>query len=464
MNSQKEYIKQQLRYELARREFWYYCKLTSPDFYIESRLYLKDMCNTIQTFINGGSKILVINMPPRHGKSRTGSNLAKWYLGRFPNRKVMTGSYNETLSTTFAKQVRDSIQETKTGDRLVYNDIFPNTKIKYGESAASLWALDGSNEKSYLATSPSGTATGFGCNLMIIDDLIKNAEEANNDNVLDKHWDWFTNTMMQRTEQDFKIIIIMTRWHSKDLAGRILEEYKKYNPILITYKAIQEDGSMLCNDILNKEDYDLKIMNMSEDIASANYQQIPIDIKGKLYRDFVEYDELPEKIEKRGCYIDTADEGNDFLSGFAYAKSGRDIYILDIVYSQEPMEITEIKTVDMIIDNDIKEADIESNNGGKGFARNVERLLQERRNYCDIRWFHQAGNKIARIKSNASQVNKRILFPKNWKSRWNELYQDIYKFQANGKNKHDDAPDALTGIIETVDKVKTIKLRNVRLR
>ncbi|MDL0354733.1 terminase, partial [Clostridioides difficile] len=95
-----------------------------------------------------------------------------------------------------------------------------------GDSAMNLWSLE-NGYNNYLATSPTGTATGFGATILLIDDVIKNAEEAYNENVLEKHWDWFTNTMLSRLEEGGKIIIIMTRWSSKDLAGRALEHYKE---------------------------------------------------------------------------------------------------------------------------------------------------------------------------------------------------------------------------------------------
>ena len=99
--------------------------------------------------------------------------------------KIMTGSYNETLSTVFSKNVRNTIQEVKADeDKIVYSDIF-DAKIKFGDGAMNLWSLqDGYNN--YLATSPTGTATGFGADIIIIDDVIKNAEEANNALVLEK--------------------------------------------------------------------------------------------------------------------------------------------------------------------------------------------------------------------------------------------------------------------------------------
>ena len=133
----------------------------------------------------------------------------------------MTGSYNETLSTTFARAVRDGIAEERFDpSRIVFSDIFPQTRIKYGEAAAGKWALEG-QYASYLATSPGGTATGFGARKLILDDLIKKAEEAFNEGALDKQWQWFTDTMLSRTETGYKIVIIMTRWATGDLAGRM---------------------------------------------------------------------------------------------------------------------------------------------------------------------------------------------------------------------------------------------------
>ena len=106
----------------------------------------------------------------------------------------------------------------------IFSDIFPNVRIKNGDGAMDMWSLE-NGYNNYLATSPKGTATGFGASIMIIDDLIKNAMEANNANVLDDQWTWFTATMLSRLEEGGKIIIVMTRWHSQDLAGRIIEHY-----------------------------------------------------------------------------------------------------------------------------------------------------------------------------------------------------------------------------------------------
>ena len=375
----------------------------------------------------------------------------------------MTGSYNETLSSTFAKQVRDMIATEQTQGITVYRDIFPDTKIKYGEASMNKWALEGSQVANYLATSPTGTATGFGADLIVIDDLIKNSEEAYNSNVLEKHIDWFTNTMLSRTEKGFKLIIIMTRWASNDLAGFILSNYDYV--VHINYKAINDDGTPLDEGTLSLEDFEFKTKNMAKEIVYANYQQEPIDIKGRLYNEFKTYVELPkEKIVKISAYCDTADTGDDFLCNIIYADCKDSAYILDVIYTKEAMEITEPLVAEAYKKFNVNVADIESNNGGRAFARNIERITRDKGNYKTIvKWFHQSGNKIARILSNSAWVNANVYMPIDWKNKWSEFAKDIISYQKEGKNKHDDGPDALTGVAEKIinrNEVRTID-RNV---
>lgn len=451
----KQLLKLYARMELSRRSFWEYCKFTAPEFYTEDRHFLRDLAERLQWFVEeADEQFMVVNMPPRHGKSRTATNFVKWLFGRYgKNIKVMTGSYNETLSSTFARQVRDSIAEEKTLGVTVFNDIFPNTKIKYGEAAVQKWALEGSQQANYLATSPTGTATGFGCNIMIIDDLIKNDEEAFNAARLQRLISWFTDTMLSRTENGFKVIIIMTRWASNDLAGFVLANYP--GVVHVNYKAVQDDGSMLCPDILCRSDYDLKTRRMDKAIVAANYNQEPIDIKGRLYSQIKTYTQVPRDEKGNALfqyllnYTDTADTGSDYLCSICYGMYGESYYILDVLYTKEPMEKTEPATAQMLTRHRIGCAIIESNNGGRGFARNVERLCRENGNrHTNIRWFHQSMNKQARILSNSTSVMNNIYFPIDWEDRWPDFADAIRKYQREGKNEHDDAPDALTGVYE----------------
>lgn len=453
-------LQQQLKIELSRREFWQYCKLTSPDFYSNDRVFLHDLADKLQWFVEEAEQqIMVVNMPPRHGKSRTATKFVQWLFGKYGiDKKVMTGSYNETLSGTFAKAVRDVIAEKPTEGILTYGDIFPGTKIKYGEAAAQKWSLEGSQQANYLATSPTGTATGFGCNIMIIDDLIKNSEEAYNESVLQKQIDWFNNTMLSRTENDFKIIIIMTRWSTKDLAGYVLANYD--DVVHINYKAVQDDGAMLCEAILSYKDYKIKTKNMNKDIVLANYQQEPIDVKGRLYSHIKTYTDIPRDSKGNNLfkyilnYTDTADTGGDNLCSICYGMYESTYYILDVLYTKEPMEVTEPATAQMLTNNNVGNALIESNNGGRGFSRNVIRELKSLGNtHTKIQWFFQSKNKTSRILSNSTGVMQNVLFPVNWEDRWPEFAEAIRKYQKEGKNAHDDAPDALTGVYEN-DKPK----------
>lgn len=453
----KELIKLGAKCELARREFFFYCNLKAPDFYKDDRKYLVELCNDFQKFYESDDEVLVINEPPRHGKSRTAGLFVEWVLGKNQNEKIMTGSYNETLSTMFSKNVRNSIQEEKADKyKPVYRDVFPGVTIKHGDGAMNLWSLEG-GYNNYLATSPTGTATGFGASLMMIDDLIKNAEEANNAAVLEKHWDWFTNTMLSRLEEGGKIIIIMTRWHSEDLAGRVLawckEKKKKYSHV--SMKALQDDGTMLCDEVLSYSSAMDKKSAMGADIFSANYQQEPIDLKGRLYTSLKTYDKAPTDLFIAiNSYCDTADEGTDYLCNIVYGVYNYEAYVLDVVYTQESMETTEEKVAKSLYEYEVGNAKVESNNGGKGFARAVRRILEEKlnSNRTRVKWFHQSKNKQARILSNATWVMDHIYYPANWKDRWPQYYDAMIKYQREGKNKHDDAPDATTGIAEQLNR------------
>ena len=415
--------------ELSKRFFFDYCNLIMPSFYKRDRAYLVTMCEEFQSFLNDNEHdVLVLNLPPRHGKSLTLGKFVEWVLGNDHTKKIMTGSYNETLSTVFSKNVRNTLQEEKADEnKIVYSDIFDAT-IKHGDAAKNLWSLsDGYNN--YLATSPTGTATGFGADIIIIDDVIKNAEEANNATVLEKHWDWFVNTMLSRLETGGKIIINMTRWHSEDLAGRALRELPKngYRVKHINFKAFNEQtNEMLCDDILTLEDY-----------------------KGRLYSEFQTYNARSE-YKKIWNYCDTADTGKDYLCSIVWGETSDGFAdVLDIIYTQKPMEYTENAVANQLINNRVNVSRIERNNGGRSFARSVRDKIQGKV-ACTVEDFFQGNNKEARIYSNSYWIEQHVRFPNDWRTRFPEYYQAMTTYQREGKNKHDDAPDATTGIAETM--------------
>lgn len=461
---QFEELQYQARLELGRRDFWEFCKLKAPDFYKEDRRYLNHICKELQEFYEDpDEKVMIINEPPRHGKSRSGGLFAQWVFGVNPKEKIITGSYNEQLSTTFSRGVRNDIMERKASkDRIVYSDIFPNTRVKKGEQRANLWTLEGAHT-SYLATSPGGTVTGFGATLMIIDDIVKNAEEAMNETVLESHWAWFTNTMLSRLEKGGKVIIIATRWNTRDLSGRAIEHYKSIGvPVrIITEKALQDDGTMLCDEVLDRAAYDLIVKTMGREIVEANYNQRPIDLVGRLYNiGFQTYKSLPADdkgqsvVEEVCAYIDTADQGSDYLCCIIYALYRQQAYVLDVYFTKEGMEITEPEVAKRLYQYEVNKAYIESNSGGRGFGRSVERILREKhhwyRTYIDL--FTQTRNKKARILSSATWCQNNIKFPIGWEVNFGEFYGDVMGYQKEGKMAHDDAEDCLAGIYDKVGK------------
>lgn len=458
---QFEALQYQAQLALARKDFWEFCKLLAPDFYMEGRDYLKEFCCALQEFYETDERVLIINMPPRHGKSRTAGLFAQWIFGKNPAEKIITGSYNEQLSTTFSRGVRNAIQERKASkDRIVYSDIFPNTQLKRGSSAANLWTLEGQHI-SYLATSPGGTVTGFGATVMILDDIVKNAEEAMNETTLENHWTWFTNTMLSRLEKNGKLVIIATRWNTKDLSGRAIEHYKSIGmPCKVILKrAMQEDGTMLCEGVLDRAAYDLIVKTMGREIVEANYNQNPIDLVGRLYAiGFQTYRDIPRDeqgnslFEEICNYTDTADQGDDYLCSITYGVYRGQCYVLDVYFTKEGMEITEPEVAKRLYEYKVNRAFHEANSGGRGFSRSVERILRDKyhwyKTYIDM--FTQTRNKKARILSSATWCQNNIKFPTGWEVNYAEFYGDVMSYQKEGKMKHDDAEDCLAGIYDKV--------------
>ena len=182
--------------------------------------------------------------------------------------------------------------------------------------------------------------------------------------------------------------------------------------------------AVCCADVLSRESYDVKTASMSAEIASANYQQIPVDLKGCLYSNFATYTKLPDQFAGIYAYADTADEGSDYLCSIVWGIYQREAYILDVLYTKDNMELTEPAVARQLDANHADLARIESNNGGKGFARSVQRHLQEGLgNYrTTIKWYHNKKNKQARILSNATWIMQHVRYPEDWRYKWPEYF------------------------------------------
>lgn len=453
----------------ARDSFWHYCKLINPAFYRDSRPHLRELCDTLQALSEGrltapGGKPcrkLAISEPPRHGKSYTMSLYNQWCFGRDQTDSIINVSYNEILSGRFSKGVRDGISATRIDPRFrVFGDVFPGVKIKDGDAAAQMWSLEG-RYFSFLGAGFGGTITGVGCKKMIIDDPIKNHLEAYNSAKLEEQWEYYTNTLLSRVEEGGVIIIVMTRWATRDLVGRALAEEPDEWCVLNQPACLDEqNGRMLCPELLSFGSWKGKKALMAEDIFLANYQNTPIDKKGRLYEEFATYSEWPTDAAgkprrgKRVSYTDTADTGADYLCTINAEVIDGQGYVLDVIYTDEPMERTEKLVARSQYEHAIQDAVIESNNGGRGFGRNVERILWDtfRSRRTRIIDRNQRQNKESRILTEAPFVQRNILFPENWARRWPLFYRDLSGYQRKGKNAHDDAPDTVTGLAEYIQR------------
>lgn len=449
---------------LASKDLFEYCRyVDSEEFYDEKKApYLKEICDAIQEFENDDNEALFIHMPPRHGKTRTINNAVSWLLGRNPKYKIMEGCYNTSLSRRSSKMIRDKIQQNEEKGKIVFKQVFPNVALKYGSASIDNWGVTGSDESNYLATAPNAGATGIGCDFLILDDTVKNKYEAYNKEILRKIFeDWFQDTLYSRLEGKRKIIIVMTRWATKDIAGRLIqmleEQGRKFR--VISKKAC-DNGVMLNPSILNKEQYDNLIKTIGEDIVRANYDQEPVDIKGKLYTHFLTYNTSNIKssenlsgsivLKQIKAVADTADTGMDYLCMIIYGiTADKKIYILDIYYTQDHMEVTEKEAAKRLLRYNPYVFRVESNNGGRGWSRAVETNYKAMGGTTTIfKPYTQNLNKEARILSNATEVMNYIYFPDDWQIKYRDYYISMNEYQRQGENEHDDAEDATTKIIE----------------
>ena len=304
-----------------------------------------------------------------------------------------------------------------------------------------------------------------------MDDLYKDYAEGNSPVVRESVIDWYTTVVKTRLHNDSQQLIVFTRWHEEDLIGvlegegkvveiKSLDEIEGIDPkmfIKINFEAIMEQAANSIDDrskgqplwpvrhSLDKLNDDKGKTPASVEKFNCLYQGDPVSSEGLMYSAFKTYKELPTAYEKKN-YTDTADAGADYLCSLSYIVNNGYFYITGAVYTDEDMEETEETVPNMIMKTDTKKADIESNNGGRAFARQIQKAVL---GSCKIDWFHQGVNKESRIKTNQPLVMEHIIWPEAWADMWPTLYKHITRYKKLFKsNKQDGGPDVMTGIIE----------------
>ena len=251
----------------------------------------RDIARQLEKVERGEIKRLIIMLPPRHGKSTLASVLfPSWYLGRHPDKEVITVSYSSDLSTDFGEKTRDTLRSP------TYNYIF-DTKIKQDSDSKQKWKTQ--NGGSYTSVGLGGPITGRGADLLIIDDPIKNSEEALSEVYREKVWNYYTSTLYTRLEKDAAVILILTRWHQDDLAGRLIDaaENGAEQWEIIRYPAIADEDEKFRKkgDPLWPEKYDVSsLKNIERTIGPYDWQSHKISrrryfqLLGKTYKPTVD--------------------------------------------------------------------------------------------------------------------------------------------------------------------------------
>lgn len=418
-------------------------------------------------------KKLIVTIPPQHGKSEGSTRkLPAFLYGINPDLKIAIGSYSGTFAQEFNRDIQRII------DSETYSKIFPNTKLNGANvvTVSTSWLRNSTvfeivNHKGSLrAIGRGGALTGKSVDVMIMDDLYKDYAEGNSPLVRQAVIDWYISVVLKRLHNDSQQLIVFTRWHEEDLIGYIeskdtvveIKSIKELETldldrvwVKINFEAIKESDPTEIDprkkgEALWEERHSKVKLEAERKFDPLTFECMnqgnPSSKEGMLYSKFKTYERIDNKVIKKANYTDTADEGDCFTCSVCYDKDIEGyIYITDIVYSQDPMEETE-KTVPMMLNrNKTRTSYVESNNGGKGFARAIERKLD----ICEVEWFAQKGNKESRILTNSATVNHKVLMPIDWEQRWPTFASHLkkYKRQYNA-NKYHDAPDVLTGIVE----------------
>ena len=438
--------------------------------FLELQPFHRVYYSLLHKFALGELKRLVITMPPQHGKSVGATTLLPAYiLGLAPDERVAVASYSSSLASRFNRRVQRII------DSKEYSEIFPETRLKQGTKPPGYIRTSDEaeivgHEGSIISVGREGALTGNRVDCFILDDLYKDAIEANSPIIRQNCWEWYTSVVKTRMHNLSRELIVFTRWHEEDLIGSLIKlepmvEFRSWSDLEslkdgvwlhLNFEALKSspwseidprgEGEALWPERQSRE---LLLAKRRLDPLrfESMYQGHPSSNEGLLYGDnFLTYEELPQEIVRRANYTDTADAGDDYLCSVSYRVDADGvIYITDVVYSRESMEVTEEEVARMLERSQTLEALVESNNGGRGFARALQRLCRG----VKIGWFHQSSNKQARILSHSATVLHSLRFPLSWRQLWPEFYAHLTTYRRHFKaNRWHDAADVLTGIVE----------------
>ncbi len=273
----------ELEIALARNSYSFYVEYAHTGIYQPAR-HTEAICQELRLVESGETERLMIFVPPRHSKSMTVTEtFPSYFIGKDPERRVIAASYSDFLARRFGRANRRKLEE--------YGQELFGIKIPYGGSSVTNWGIEG-RRGGMLSTGIGGSITGEGADLLLIDDPIKNQQEAQSVTYRERLWDEWQNTLLTRLQPGGAVIIIMTRWHEDDLAGRLqAAEPDRWRVLVLPAEAEDDDPLGRANGELLWPEYgfdrawaDNKKREVGSHTWNALYQQRPAPESGEVLK------------------------------------------------------------------------------------------------------------------------------------------------------------------------------------
>lgn len=280
----------------------------------------------------GRTKKLIINIPPRHGKSQLVTKVFPlWWLLNKPSDRIIIAAYNSNLAEYFGREILD-----------LYKRVSPEFGLELSHSQKAKSEFVTNMNGSISAVGVGGSLTGKGANLIIVDDPIKNDAEANSPEARDKIYEWFNATLLTRLEPNGVVILVMTRWHEDDLAGRLLKQ-KKWDRIVLPAIAEKNDllGRKVGEALWEKRYPSASLIDIKDSIGSywfsSLYQQSPAPAEGGIFKrsDFRYYEQIDGIAKSKEFLIEMSEMELFFACDLAISTSEKADYTVIAVFAAD---------------------------------------------------------------------------------------------------------------------------------
>lgn len=408
----------------------------------------------------GEIKRLMITMPPRHGKSMLASEFfPAWYLGRNPDHYVVTATYAQELADDFGRKVKNQIEDR------TFQAVFPGVGLADDSKSAKRFHIDGalggyehstSQRGAFYAVGVGGPLTGRGAHLLLIDDPVKNREDADSEVIRKKTKDWYTSTAYTRLMPGGRIVVIQTRWHEDDLSGWLLNDHQHEGWVCLNLPAISDDGVALW-----PEQYDLSALEKIKLAIgprdwSALYQQRPAPEEGDYFKAewFRPVPKLPDpktlRVYGGSDYAVTADGGDYTVHAVIGVDPEDRIYILDLWRKQASSDVWIGSFCDLVLAHKPIGWAEETGQINAGVGPFLTREQRNRRAYVHREQFPTRGDKAVRAQSIRGRAALAGIYYQQDAPWWPELRSELLSFPAG---KHDDQVDALGLVGQLLDRM-----------